>query len=87
MYALIYDEHDLDNTKNYVLSLHDTREKAETALENRKSDLGRKVQDCNSRIVWVHEKIDVGDFISPGQYATWRPGEEVPQGEMYSDAD
>jgi len=87
MYALIYDEHDLAETKKYVLSLHDTREKSETALEDRKAKLGRKVQECNTRIVWIEENIAAGDYVTPGQYATWRPGEDIPHGEMYSDED
>ena len=87
MYALIYDEHDLVETKKYVLSLHDTREKSETALEDRKAKLGRKVQECNTRIVWIEENIAAGDYVTPGQYATWRPGEDIPHGEMYSDED
>ena len=87
MFALIYDEHDLVETKKYVLSLHETREKAEAALEDRKEELGRKVQECNTRIVWSDDKINAGDYIIPGQYATWRPGEDVPHGEMYSDTD
>jgi len=87
MFALIYDEHDLAKPKKSVLSLHDTRETAEIALENRKKELGRKTQDCNSRIVWTEANIKEGDDISPDQYVGWRPGEVVPYGEMYSDED
>mgnify|MGYP000104623591 CR=1 FL=1 len=52
MFALIYDEHDLAKPRKYVLSLHDTREMAEIALENRKKELGKKNQDCYTRSTW-----------------------------------
>jgi hypothetical protein len=87
MYALIYDEHDLKEIKKCVLSLHETRKMAETALEDRKKELGRKIRECNTRIVWIEEDIKVGEFATPGQFTNWRPGEDVPHGEMYSDTD
>jgi len=87
MYALIYDEHDLNEIQKFVLSLHETRKKAETALEDRKKELGRKVQECNTRIVWIEGDIKAGENVTPGQFANWRPGEDVPHGEMYSDTD
>jgi hypothetical protein len=71
MYALIYDEHDLVKPKKKVISVHKSRDTAETALEKRKKKLGKKVWECNTRIVWT----------------TWRPGEPIPAGEMYSDTD
>ena len=79
MYALIYDEHDLTETKKYILSLHETREMAETALEDRKKKLGRKVQECNTRIVWIEENINAGEYVTSGQFANWRPGEDAMQ--------
>jgi len=87
MYALIYDEHDLTEAKKYVLSLHETREMAETALENRKKKLGKKVEECNTRIVWIEENITAGDYVAVQQFTNWRPGEDIPHGEMYSDTD
>ena len=87
MFALIYDEHDLAKPRKYVLSLHDTRETAEIALENRKKALNRKIHDCYTRIVWTEAKIKEGEYISPDQFVNWRPGEVVPHGEMYSDED
>ena len=36
MYALIYDEHDLVKPKKKVISVHKSRDTAETALEKRK---------------------------------------------------
>ena len=87
MYALIYDEHDLNETRKYVLSVHETRETAGNALEERKKEIGRSVQECNTRIVWIEKTIKAGDNVQPGEYDTWRPGEEVPHGEMYSDTD
>ena len=87
MYALIYDEHDLAKAKKYVLSVHETRETADNALEERKKEMGRSVQECNTRIVWVEKPIKAGDQVDSGEYDTWRPGEEIPHGEMYSDTD
>jgi len=87
MYALIYDEHDLSKKKKNVLSLHETRNSAENALEKRKIELGRSVQECYTRIVWIENNIKAGEYVEPDQYMTWRPGEDVPYGEMYSDTD
>jgi hypothetical protein len=87
MYALIFDESDLIRKQEKVISLHRKRETAEAALEKRKLKLGRKVWECNTRIVWIDGSIKPGDFVTPGQYASWRPGEKVPHGEMYSDTD
>jgi hypothetical protein len=87
MYALIYDEHDLNETRKSVLSVHETRETAGNALEERKKKMGRSVQECNTRIVWIEKTIKAGDNVQPGEYDTWRSGEEVPHGEMYSDTD
>lgn len=87
MYALIYDEHDLTNPNKYVLSVHKNRETAEKALEKRKIEMGRSIQECNSCIVWIEKTIKAGDNVKPGEYDTWRSGEDVPHGEMYSDTD
>ena len=87
MYALIYDEHDPAKRKKHVLSVHMTREMAEKALEERKKELKRSIQECNTRIVWIEKSIKAGVDVESGQYASWRPGEYVPHGEMYSDTD
>jgi hypothetical protein len=87
MYALIYDKHDLIKKGKKVISIHRKRETAETALEKRKIKLGRKVWECNTRIVWINGSIKSGQYVTPGQYSSWRPGEKVPYGEMYSDSD
>ncbi len=58
-----------------------------TALEDRKKELGKKVQECNTRIVWIEEDVKAGGYVSSGQYANWRPGENIPHGEMHSDTD
>jgi hypothetical protein len=87
MYALIYDEHDPAKRKKPVLSVHKTRGAAENALEERKKELGRSIQECNTRIVWIEKDLAAGDYVKPEQYDTWRPGEKVPYGEIYSDTD
>jgi len=87
MYALIYDEHMLDKPQKKVISVHDSREEADIALEKRKEELGRKVWECHTRIVWVERELATGDFVGPGDYDTWRPGEEIPEGEIHADSD
>jgi hypothetical protein len=87
MYALIYDEHRLERPQKRVISVHDTRKNAELALEDRKVALGRKVWECNTRIVWVEKRIAAGESVGPREYATWRPGEPIPEGELHSDSD
>jgi hypothetical protein len=87
MYALIYDEHRLERPLKQVISIHKSRQAAETALEKRKARLGRRVWECHTRIVWTEKGIKAGDSLGPGQYQQWRPGEKVPVGEMVGDTD
>jgi hypothetical protein len=87
MYALIYDEHDTLKRKKHVLSVHKTRKTAENALDKRKKELGKSLQECNTRIVWIEKTIKAGEHVEPGQYKNWHPEEKVPHGEMYSDTD
>lgn len=87
MYALIYDEHMLDQPMKKVISIHESREEAEVALENRKIELGRKIWECYTRIVWVEGETSAGGFLKPGEYSTWRPGEFIPEGELHADSD
>jgi len=87
MYALIYDEHQLERPQKKVISVHESRETAETALEKRKEELGRKVWECHTRIVWIEREIGAGDVVGPGEYDAWRPGEEIPEGETHGDSD
>ncbi len=87
MYALIYDEHDSDNPKKQVISVHRTREGAEKALRERQKDLRRRVWECNARVVWVDRRVKPGDLLLPGTFSTWRPGEKIPEGELYPDTD
>ena len=87
MYALIYDEHDLLKPKKKVISVHKSRDTAEPALEKRKKKLGKKVWECNTRIVWTDTNVQIGGYVKPGEYVAWRPSEPIPAGEMYSDTD
>lgn len=87
MYALIYDEHRLDRPQKRVISVHRKRETAEGALKERMKKLGRSVTDCNTRIVWVEKTVQAGGTVGPGEYETWRPGEDVPEGEVIGDSD
>ena len=87
MYALIYDEHRPERKEKEVFSVHETREEAEKALEERQKTLERRVWECNTRIVWVDGKVKKGDHIPTSSFATWRPGEKIPEGELYTDGD
>jgi len=87
MYALIYDEHMLDKPQKKVISIHDSREDADIALEERKKELGKKVWECNTRIVWIEKEVKSGDTVGPGEYDAWRPGEDIPEGEIHADSD
>ena len=35
----------------------------------------------------VDGRISAGDYIAPHSFSTWRPGEKVPEGEIYPDTD
>ena len=51
MYALIYDEYDLAKPRKRVISVHRKRETAEQALAKRQRKLGKRVWECDTRIV------------------------------------
>ena len=87
MYALIYDEHQIDRPRKKVISTHRRRDTAESALKQRMKKLGRSVTDCNTRIVWVEKGVRAGDTVGPGEYDTYRAGEAVPLGDVYADSD
>ncbi|MFH1153295.1 MAG: hypothetical protein V1793_05720 [Pseudomonadota bacterium] len=87
MYALIYDEHRPERPQKRVISVHATREESDRALEQRWDTKGKRVWECNARIVWVDKAVKSGDTVGPGEYDTWRPGEAVPQGELIDDCD
>ena len=87
MFALIYDEHDPAMPLKKVISVHRSRETAEKALEKRKKKLGRTIEECYSRIVWIEGKVSAGDLVSPKSFSMYRQGERIPEGELYSDSD
>lgn len=87
MFALIYDEYDLSKPLKKVISVHRNRETAEKALDKRMRTLGKRVWECNTRIVWLKTRAAVGDFITTGDFETWRPGEKIPHGDLYPDSD
>ena len=87
MYAVIFDEHDLNRPSKRVVSVHETRQSAEAALSEYRKTHGKKVQECNMRVVWVQKKITAGDSVTARQFEAWRPGETVPEGELHSDED
>jgi hypothetical protein len=87
MYALIYDEYDLSKPRKKVLSIHRSRETAEKALRKRMKQLGKRVWECDTRIVWVKTPVAAGDFVEAPDFDTWRSGERIPVGERYPDSD
>jgi hypothetical protein len=87
MFALIYDTHELDKPQKRVISVHQSRENAENALEERKKRLGKTVEECDTRIVWVKRKVQREDVVIDQDFLTWKPGEKIPYGETHSDTD
>jgi hypothetical protein len=87
MFALIYDTHELDKPRKMVVSVHKSRLTAEKALEKRKKRLRKSTLECDTRIVWVDQTIHYGDTIIEKEFSTWKPGEQIPYGEMHSDTD
>jgi hypothetical protein len=87
MYALIYDEFDPSKREKKVISVHKSRETAEKALSKRQHQLGKRVWECNTRIVWVHQPVHAGDTITPSAFETWAPDEEIPAGDQVPDGD
>ena len=88
MYALIYDEFDPKKRKKGIISIHDTRRSAEKALEKRQQELGKKVWECNTRIVWISEDtFREGDQITSDDFETWAPDEEIPASDRVPDGD
>ena len=87
MFALIYDEFDSAKRKKEVISIHKTRETAEKALKKRQRQLGKRVWECHTRIVWVYDRVRRGDFITPSAFDTWAPDEKIPWGDRVPDGD
>ncbi|BBO76809.1 hypothetical protein DSCW_42260 [Desulfosarcina widdelii] len=87
MFALIYDTHELSKPFKRVLSVHKSRKTAERALEKRMSKLGKRVWDCDTRIVWLKEPARPGEDVTENAFSTWQPGETVPYGELHPDSD
>jgi hypothetical protein len=87
MSALIFDKFDPAKREKKVLSVHKTRKTAETALQKRQHRLGKRVWECNTRIVRVYEWVRRGDSITPSSFDTWAPNEKIPQGDRVPDGD
>ena len=87
MYALIYDDRDLNEMQKRVISTHGTRDESDNALAERQNILGKRVYECNTRVVLTEKTVDKGDVLKKNEFMTWHPDEDVPVGELYSDAD
>ncbi len=87
MYALIFDEFDPLKRQKEVISLHKTRKTAEKALALRRRKLGKRVWECNTRIVWLYDKVKAGGTVTPNSFDTWAPDEDIPESEKVPDGD
>jgi hypothetical protein len=87
MFALINDTYDLESSRKKVISVHKSRATAEKALERRKKQLGKTTLECETRIVWIDQKIASGDMVTDRDFSTWKPEEAIPWGETHSDTD
>ena len=87
MYALIYDEFDLSKRDKEVISLHPDRNSAENALKYWRVELGKTILECHTRIVWLHNKVNPGETVTPNLFDTWSPYEEIPESEKVPDVD
>ena len=59
----------------------------EKALKKRHQKLGKRVWECNTRIVWVYDRVHKGDTITAKSFDTWAPGEKIPEGDRVPDGD
>jgi len=87
MYALIYDDHKLNQSQKKVISVHETREEADKSLSKRQNDLGKRVYECNTRIVWTDKVVATDDVLDTSDFITWRSDEDIPEGELNSNED
>ncbi len=56
-------------------------------MEQRQKDLGKRVWECNTRIVWTDKAVAPGDMLKTDEFVTWKPGENIPEGELHSNED
>ncbi|MCG6911535.1 MAG: hypothetical protein LJE94_15625 [Deltaproteobacteria bacterium] len=87
MYALICDEFDPTHRKKRVISVHRTRTTAEKAQLKLPHKLFREDGDCYTRVVWVNRPTHKGEYITPDDFDTWAPGEEIPAGDRTPECD
>ena len=87
MYALIFDKFEPAELEKEVISVHKTRKIAEKALKERQDKLGKRVWECNTRIVWVYDRVHPGDKLTAKSFDTWAPGEKIPMGDRVPDGD
>jgi hypothetical protein len=87
MYALIYDEFEPEKRDKKVISLHPDRKAAEKALKNRQNKLEKRVWDCNTRIVWLYNKVNAGNTVTPDLFDNWAPNEKIPESDKVPDGD
>ena len=74
MYALIYDEHNLLQPRKKIISVHRSRQTAEKALQKRMRNIGRTIEECNTRIVWVEGKAKKGSYLTAADFKNLAAG-------------
>lgn len=87
MYALICDEFEPTHRKKKVISVHKTRVTAEKAQMKLPHKLHQEGSECYTRIVWAYHPVRKGESITPDDFDTWAPGEEIPQGDRVPECD
>lgn len=87
MFALIYDELIPGEREKKILSIHPDRKSAESALVYRRDELGKKILECHTRIVWLRTRANPGETITPNLFDTWAPDEDIPESEKVPECD
>jgi len=56
--------------KKTVVSVHASRGVSEKALTKRQTDLGKRVWECNTRIIWTDKAIATGEVIKIDEFVS-----------------
>jgi len=64
-------------------SIFKIKHHANKALIQRQNKLGRRVCECNTRIIWTNNAVVADDVLETGEFVTWHPDEDIPEGEKW----